>query len=201
MQNKFENLQDGLHIKLMDYAEYEEEIDFHKAIAENNESGGYQILVYELLPYTVPIAMQSAIVMTNDMLGNPINDIYNCDPNERMQNIHICVFPLEEKSVVLAFYHKRDKLYRNLRHQINSSSKEKILKYVNYLIFAYTENYFISKIIQGEIETNENLAKLSQEYDGSPNLGFLGADNKFGIGYNPISADDIPNFLSHEWAI
>lgn len=55
-----------------------------------------------------------------------------------MQYMHIAVFPLEDESVVLAFYHKRDKLYRQLRHQINSSSQEKVLQYINYLIFEHT---------------------------------------------------------------
>ena len=72
---------------------------------------------------------------------------------------------------------------------------------LNYVIFAYTENYFISKQIQSEVETNSNLQALSQENNGFPSMGILGADNMFGIGYKPITENDIPNFLSSKWAI
>lgn len=96
-------------------------------------------MFWKVLPYKVPIATQSAIVLPYDMEGNILNEIYNFDESVRMQYMHIAVFPLEDESVVLAFYHKRDKLYRQLRHQINSSSQEKVLQYINYLIFEHTE--------------------------------------------------------------
>ena len=115
--------------------------------------------------------------------------------------MHLCFFPLSNQSVVLAFYHKRDKLYRSLRHQINSISEEKSLRYLNYLIFAHTENYFISKSIQQEIENNESLQKLSQEVNGFPSLGYLNRDNAFGLGYTPVNMDEIPNFLDGKWAV
>jgi hypothetical protein len=69
------------------------------------------------------------------------------------------------------------------------------------LIFAYTENYFISKEIQSAIEENEKLSLLGQEYDENPCFGFLSGDNQFGMGYQPVSMNEIPNFLSSEWAI
>ena len=197
----FFNPQAGIDIKSLDFREYEAELMFHKAIAENNEIGGYQILFWDILPYRVPIAMQSAIALPKDMNGGSINDVFDLKETTRMQYLHIAILPLNGKSVILSFYHKRDKLYRNLRHQFNSSSKESVLQFLNYIVFAYTENYFISTNIKHEIETNENLQKLSQESNGIPGLGILGPNNLFGIGYKPVSSGDIPNFLSPEWAI
>lgn len=72
---------------------------------------------------------------------------------------------------------------------------------MNYIIFAYTENYFISKTIQSAIESNDKLAELGQENSGYPNLGFLGPDNLFGMGYQPVGMDKIPNFLDCSWAV
>lgn len=197
----FENLSDGMQVKDIDFAEFEAEVKFHKDIADTNLTGGYHILFYEVLPYTVPISMQSAIAMTKDMEGVEINNIYEPDPSIRMQYLHLAVLPVNGKSIVLAFYHKRDRAYRRLRHQFNSSTKDKVLKYINYLIFAYTENYYISKSIKNEVETNESLQKLSQENDGNPSLGMLGPENMFGMGYTPVTMDQIPNFLAPEWAI
>ena len=197
----FENPDDALDVKGLDQREYEAELALHKAIADNNETGCYQILFWEKLPYKVPVAMQSAIALAKDMEGNQINDVFDFRESTRMQYLHLCVFPLEQESIVIAFYHKRDRLYRRLRHQVNSSSKDRVLQFLNYVIFAYTENYFISKQIQSEIETNSNLQALSQENNGFPSMGVLGADNMFGIGYKPITENDIPNFLSSKWAI
>ena len=109
--------------------------------------------------------------------------------------------PLKEESVISAFYHKRYKLYRKLRHQINSLSEQKILQFLNYIIFAYTENYFISKTIQSAIESNDKLAELGRENSGYPNLGFLGPDNLLGIDYQPVGMDEVPNFLDRDWAV
>ena len=162
----YENPDDLSKIKTLDQKEYEEEVLFHQDIAKNNKVGGYQILFWKVLPYKVPIATQSAIVLPYDMEGNILNEIYNFDESVRMQYMHIAVFPLEDESVVLAFYHKRDKLYRQLRHQINSSSQEKVLQYINYLIFEHTENVYFSKKIEEEIKNNKMIEKLSQEANG-----------------------------------
>lgn len=97
--------------------------------------------------------------------------------NVQMQYMHLVIFPLGTGSVILAFYYKRDKLYRKLRHQINSSSEQKILQFLNYLVFAYTENYFISKTIQKTIESDVKLSLHGQENTGNPSLGFLSFDN------------------------
>lgn len=90
---------------------------------------------------------------------------------------------------------------RQLRHQINSSSQEKVLQYINYLIFEHTENVYFSKKIEEEIKNNKMIEKLSQEANGLPRFGHLSADNMFGIGYEAVKPEDIPNFLDESWAI
>jgi hypothetical protein len=199
--NAFINPQDLKKITELDVNEFEQEILFHKDNIDKNVSDGYQMLFWKILPYKVPIALQSAIALPKDFEGNEINDIFDMSENVRMQYMHLAVFPLQTESVVLAFYHKRDKLYRKLRHTMNSSSEKQILQFLNYLIFAYTENYFISKNIKETIEIDEKLSLLSQENNGNPRLGFLSSDNYFGMDYQPVSMDEIPDFLSEEWAV
>ena len=185
----------------MDQKEYQEEVLFHQDIANNNKEGGYQILFWEVLPYKVPIATQSAMVLPYDMEGDILNDVGNMDKSVRMQYVHIAVLPLEEKSVVLAFYHKRDKIYRRLRHQINTTSREKVLQYINYLIFEHTENIYFSKTIEEELKNNKMIEKVSQEANGLPTFGHLSVDNIFGMDYEAVKPEDIPNFLDESWAI
>lgn len=197
----FENVETLLDIKDLDVKEFKQELFFHKEIIDQQQTGCYQILFWKVLPYIIPIATQSAIALQVDMYGKPVNNLYNYDPNIRMQYMHLCFFPLNNQSLVLAFYHKRDRLYRNLRHEINSSSESNVLKYLNYLMFAHTENYFISKSIKSEFENNLVLQNLSQESNGLPMFGFLNKNNNFGTGYNPVTMDQIPNFLESQWAV
>lgn len=196
----YENPDDLSKIKTLDQKEYEEVL-FHQGIVKNNKLGEYQILFRKVLPYKVPIAAQSAIVLPYDMEGNILNEIYNLDESVRMQYMHIAVLPLKDVSVVLAFYHKRDKLYRKLRHQINSSSQEKVLQYINYLIFEYTENVYFSKKIEAELKNNKMIEKVSQEANGLPTFGHLSVYNMFGMDYEAVKPEDIPNFLDENWAI
>ena len=197
----FEQLDVLKDIQKMDISEYSSELEFHKNIVDNDIKNGYRILYWNLLPYTVPIAIQSAMTLDLDLENNEVNNIYKLDPSVRMQYLHLCVFPLKEQSYVLLFYHKRDKNYNRLRHQFNCLSQEKKLSYINYLIFTQTENYFMSLSLSGEVKTNKLLQKASQELNHLPSLGFLGYDNHLGLDYTPVKIDDLPNFLSPEWAL
>lgn len=197
----YENPDKLSELKTLDQKEYQEEVLFHQDIANNNKEGGYQILFWEVLPYKVPIATQSAMVLPYDMEGDILNDVGNMDKSVRMQYVHIAVLPLDKKSVVLAFYHKRDKIYRRLRHQINTTSREKVLQYINYLIFEHTENVYFSKTIEEELKNNKMIEKVSQEANGLPTFGHLSVDNIFGMDYEAVKPEDIPNFLDESWAI
>jgi len=199
--NAYNNPKNLAGITGLDVRDFNEELQFHKGVVDNNLISGYQILFWKVVPYKVPIALQSAIVLPKDLEGNEINNVFDMSDDVRMQFMHLAIFPFQEESVILAFYHKRDKLYRKIWHQINSLSEQKVLQFLNYIIFAYTENYFISKTIQTTIVTDEKLSLLGQENNGNPNLGFLGPNNYFGVSYQPVKMDEIPNFLSGEWAV
>jgi len=195
------NPEELTEINRLDIRDFKNEIQFHKTIVDNNLIGGYQVLFRQLLPYRIPIALQSVIALSKDFDGDKINDVSAISDELRMKFMHLVVLPLKTDSVIIAFYHKRDRIYRKLRHQINSISEKKVLQYLNYLLFAHTENYFLSKTIQTEIESNEKLSLLSTEYNGNPSFGLLGEENFFGRGYKPIGMDDIPNFLSKEYSV
>lgn len=187
-------------IKDTDKKEYLNELFLYKQIIKEKTTGCFQILVWEKLPYITPIATQTPICIYKDLEGNIINDIYSDNIECRMQNLHLCVFPIENETIVLLFHHKRDKNYRKLRHQLNCLSFEKRLMYINYLIFSYTENYFISKKIKEQVETDKNLSKLSKEANELPNFGLLEWTDFF-VKYEPVSMENIPNFLAKEYCL
>ena len=73
------------------------------------------------------LAVQTVLALPEDMAGTIVNDVNDMSDDIRMENMHICVFPLETETVVLVFYHKRDRKYRKLRHQFNTISEAKAL--------------------------------------------------------------------------
>lgn len=55
----------------------------------------------------VPVAFQDVLVLITGFDGNVINNIYNEDPNYVLQGLHICIFPLENSSVIMMFHSKK----------------------------------------------------------------------------------------------
>ncbi|MBS6953978.1 MAG: hypothetical protein KH230_12185 [Enterocloster asparagiformis] len=83
----YTNLEDLEGIKALDVRDYTKELQFHKNIADKNIKGGYQVLYWSVLPYKVPIAMQSAISLAKDLEGNEINNIFDMSESVRIRGI------------------------------------------------------------------------------------------------------------------
>lgn len=201
LPEKIIGIDDMIDLYSLDLRDFLQEVEVHKREILNNTKGAYQIIFKEILPFVVPIATQVAITLRVDMYGYPVNDVYNPDPKIKMQDLHLVIFPLKESSLVLAFYHKKDKKYRTLRHQFNSENSEKTKEFLNYLVFAYTENFFISKIICEKILSNKKLIQLSRELYQNPDFGRVSIFDIFNMNYKPVKADEIPNFLTKDWAL
>lgn len=140
----FVNIQQMIKVNELDTRDYLDDLELYMKIKREKLEYGFQIAYWTVLPYICPIAVQSTFTIYRDMNGALINDPYDLDDKKKNQSAHLCVFPFNGSTVILLFYHKRDKSYKSLWHQINSSSREDVLKYINYLIFALADNYFFS---------------------------------------------------------
>ena len=198
-QSMFENPEALFQIQELDIRDYKEEIQFYKNIIEKKINNGFQILYWNKLPYKTPIAVQSAIALPKDYDGYSVNDNFDMSEDTRMEDMHICVFPMDSETIVLAFYHKRDTKYRKLRHQLNSISDKKKIEYLNWVIIQYTENYYLSKTILNVLN-NEKLQELSKDNNDFPNMGFVSLDTII-EGYDPICKEEIPILLDEKYAI
>lgn len=183
----------------LDLKDYLLDFEINKDVVDNNKESAYHILFWDILPYKVPIASQGGITLKKDYKGYPVNNVHDTSSDVCMQSFHLLVLPLENKSVILAFYHKKDKLYSQLRHQLNSIPKDEVLKYLNYVIFKETENYYISTKIKEQIFSNKRLLDLAGENNEIPNLGIATMNDLY--NYKPVEIDEIPNLLSEEWSI
>jgi hypothetical protein len=199
----FVNIQQMLKVNELDIRDYMDDLELYKKIKCGEDGYGFQIVYWEVLPYVCPIAVQGTFTIYKDMNGTLINDPNDLDEKKKNQSAHLCVFPFDGSTAILLFYHKRDKSYKQLWHQINSSSRDVVLKYINYLIFALADNFFFSKSISETILNDDAFIRLSREYIEQPNYGLpkiCKEDEKY-LSNKPVSADEIPMIFDKRYSI
>lgn len=185
-------------IQQLDIRDFADEMELYKGITtDTNEQ--FKVIFYAKLPYVAPIATQTGLVLEEDLEGDLINDIYDTSKDVRMQSLHISIFPIEDCTVVIMFYHRRDKNYRRFHHQFNCLSYDKKLEYINYWIFKYTENYFFTTTIKKILDKDEKLQLLSQENNGVANLGFISRPED--LLYEGVKSYEVTNLLTRQFSL
>ena len=167
-----------------------------KRASEKNWNDIYSVIYYEVLDYVVPIAYQGSIAMVADLDDSLINDIYHKDPKYKIQELHLCVFPLKSESVVIMFNDRDHKKYRKFAKEFSKLDQYDKLSLINYLIFLYTEDYFVSKSVNDEIINSSELSELA----GKTTIAFIPSHDinpleKTVTEFSLKNRIDIPNFL------
>lgn len=185
-----------------DIIDYQKMIDHAKVLCKINQENfksNYRLVFYDVLDYVVPLAFQGPIALRFGFDKKIINDIYNPSPKYRIQNIHIGVFPLENKTVVFLFYERKNKRYRRFLKDFRKYNIKDQLGIINYIIFLYSENFFLSPKIDAEILNDESFKAIVRcETDIITESPISKNEmNK----YNLQNWNDIPNLLSKEFAI
>ena len=120
-----------------------------KCIDKN--TSGYYLVYYNLLDHVAPIAIQSPVSLLIDIEGNVVNDSFS-SPTYNPTDIHVCVFPLHDKTAVILFINDGDTRYRKFYKQLRKLSEEDQLGVINYMIFLYCEDYFLAKELPDRID-------------------------------------------------
>lgn len=187
-------------VNRMDLKEYVATYKMAKKSSLKPFDGDYYIYSYIELPYRIPIAFQGSIALICDLEGKIINDIYNYSTNYEIKNVHLCVFPFKSKSIIMFFIENGNKRYSSFFRQFKKLPLEEQLKVVNYIIFAYTEDFFMSPLLSEKtVAELTNVASKSTELLSS-NPFVKGID----IATKHFSFDEmniIPNILSEEYRI
>jgi len=183
-------------VEKMDLKEDIQDFEKAKRLSKKNWEGEYYLFYYEKLDYVVPIAFQSSIALVTDLEGNIINDIYCPKEEHRMKDLHICIFPLKDSSVIMMFIDSKHKRYRKFYKQFNK------LALVNYIIFLYSEDIFFSKEISDEVLENSNLINVAQQTSMFMTIDqSINAIEKAKSIYDLGKRDDIPNLLSKDYKL
>lgn len=130
--------------------------------------------------------------------------IYCDNPKYKIEDLHICIFPLENTSIVLMFIDSKHKRYRKFYKQFRKLSHIEKLAIVNYIIFLYSEDIFLSKKIPSEILDNENLKKITKQsfdvFKSNPYLNILESE-KVKTTFDLNNYNKIPNLLSNQYKL
>lgn len=168
-----------------------------KKIIDKNLKSGISLVYYTILDYVTPIAMQGPIAVHRDLDGEIVNDVYDYNPNTKMQSLFCSIFPLKQKTVIILFHLRDDRNYVKFDKKFATLNDQDKLCYISYLVFKYCEHFAISPKIKPEILANENLNKLAKERNDSPKP-FLSIDDLFSENQRLVSWNDVPNLLSKE---
>lgn len=190
------------HIKDIDLNEYKQGFQKAKRLSKKNWSGEYNVFYYEKLNYVVPIAFQNIIALTLDLDGQVVNDIYYDNPKYKLQHLHICIFPLKHTSIVMMFVDSSYKRYRNFYKKFNTLHQQEKLAIINYIIFLYSEDIFLSKEISTDILQNKALINVCKQSSMIiSNKPFTNVIEKAQNVYDLSKYSNIPNLLSEKYRL
>lgn len=188
----FEHIQ---QINTLDLNEYYNGFKRAKKIIEKGWKNEYYLFYYEKLDYVVPIAFQGQVALIVDLLGIFINRVYNKSPDYKIQTLNICVFPLKNSSVIMLFIDKNDKRYRPFYKQFKSLSTSQKLAAVNFMIFRYSEDVYLSKSVNEIYLQNEQLKELTGETGIQLDTQIGGNEDLLKESSSFSLMENIPNFL------
>ncbi|AMP19866.1 hypothetical protein AZF37_00565 [endosymbiont 'TC1' of Trimyema compressum] len=108
------NLSQQQNVNQLDLEDYINEFTYAKK--QQKASGTIIIFLafFKRLDYIVPLAFQNNITLISDFDGNIINNIYNMSPDYHTKDIHLCVFPLSNSTVVSIFIKQGEKTISQL---------------------------------------------------------------------------------------
>lgn len=122
----------------------------------------YRVLFDELLDHTSPIAFQGRIALASGFNGEVINWIWDMRQSNQIANIFFCVFPTSQSTRVLLFC-DRDVYSRfaGFANELNAVDSDIRLKALIKVMFAYSEEVYLSPWLPDSILNDTGLKKLA----------------------------------------
>jgi len=193
---------DRQRVNHVDLNEIKNELDRDIKILNKESSSSFELIYWKKLDYVTPIAFQGHMALQGDLNGNVINDLYNPSSDYVIENINVCVFPLEHKTIVMLFVSKDNKKYRNFIAQFKKLKEEEKLKLISFLIFNYSEDFFVSQNSSKKILTNHVLDVVTRNV-----TDIIALDDEMVCSIQKLKNCELmyfkefPNVLSEEYAL
>lgn len=194
-------LQHQLRITENDMQEYKGKFKKAKRIVNKGWENEYYLFYSKKLDYVTPVAFQGLVTLITDLQGNIVNNIYNMDTGYHIQDLHICVFPLKDTTQIILFVDSESKRYRKFIKEFNRLEITQQLAIINYIIFLYSEDVFISKKIPQNIIDDEELVSVSKQTYYAMAVPGTNVIEEVIKEYDLNKSNKIPNLLSEEFKI
>lgn len=183
----------------LDLCDYTKGFEYAKKATQKKWDDNYYLFCYEKLDYVVPMAYQNNVALISDLEGRIINNIYDISANYHIANIHVCVFPLKEHSVIIMFIRDGEKRLRRFCKQFKKLDLNKKLEVINYIVFSYSEDVFFYKGIDRSILENQELEKVSKQTTVAVmNNPSINAIERAARAFDLNKCDTIPNLLKRD---
>lgn len=128
--------------------------------AIQKQSKGYYLIDYLILGYTTKLAFQGVVALTTGFENELINNIYYMSSKYRLQYLHICIFPIGEKTHVFLFIQDGDTRYSKFYKKYRRLSLAEKLCVLNYILILYNEEWVLTSSINKELFNNETLKEI-----------------------------------------
>ena len=102
----------------------------------------YSIGFYHIVPRVMPLAFQGCITPRCSFDGKINNNVYRKE--EKMEYMHLCIFPADSSTIVLAFSKRKDHKLRQLFQFVRRLTNDDALRALIALAIDTSENVFIS---------------------------------------------------------
>lgn len=171
-------------------------------LQKNQTTNYYRIVCYQKLPYTVPYAFECDINLITDFDGTYIND-YFCDLKDaKLEELHVCVFPLaNSQTIILAFYNNNYKSYSKFAKKMSKLSAEEQLSVLNYIIFKYSEDFYMSPLLKKQIMSSSSLMNTISSTPFTQNPSLTGDTSLLISEFDLKNHSSVPNLLSEKYCM
>lgn len=144
----------------LDLKDLNEEIETAKKALQDGDDI-YRCIYHRVLDYTIPVAYQGAMTIPSSFYGDVVNNTLDTSVKTKMEYLHTVVFPLKnQKSVVALLVDRRAENYRFFESDFNELSEDERLAMVNYLLFFFEEDYYLSPRLPERIFKSSAVKKL-----------------------------------------
>lgn len=122
-----------------------------------NTAPAYEVIYYRKLDYVAPIANQGIAVLVTDLDDNPVYNVYDKSSDLHPSDIHLCVLPIKKadedngSTVIIMFTDYNIPEYKGFIDQFHRLDEDDKLRLINYLVFLYFEDFFISPTLDKNI--------------------------------------------------
>lgn len=147
------NSSQQIKIDQLDLKDYKNEI-----INIKNDKVDYYLIDEINLNYRTSIAFQGICNLVSGFNGELINDIYNSNPNYKLQGLHIAVFPLtDERTKILLFIKNGSKRLRPFYKNYRKLDLKEKLYVINYIVLSYSEDWVSSPSSSKILASDDNV--------------------------------------------